>query len=296
MIAAIVILYNPDSQLLDRLIESLAGQADAIYLIDNTPDIWERPTYQENRLLKYHPLGENVGIAKAQNIGMELAAKDGANWFLLLDQDSALSEGMVQGLQAASLQLEQRGVKVAAVGPLFLDEKSGVYADAVRHGALGVKKIRLNPSLAKEVETDYIIASGSLIRAEALAGIGGMMEELFIDWVDIEWGLRAKAMGYKSYIIPSIVMRHSIGDTYIRVLGREINLHNQIRNYYIVRNAAYLLRKGYMGWRWQVATCLRLPKYVVVYSCFSPARLHNFFSLLRACIDGLTGRLGPVKL
>ena len=82
-----------------------------------------------------------------------------------------------------------------------------------------------------------------------------MREDLFIDWVDIEWCLRAESQGLESYIVPSAIMMHSIGDDTVRVLGRDINLHSDLRNYYMVRNATYLLRVSTMR-RCRMPNCL----------------------------------------
>ena len=37
MIAAIIVLYNPECSAVVRLLASLFGQVDAIYIVDNTP-------------------------------------------------------------------------------------------------------------------------------------------------------------------------------------------------------------------------------------------------------------------
>jgi rhamnosyltransferase len=121
-----------------------------------------------------------------------------------------------------------------------------------------------------------------------------MRDELFIDWVDIEWGLRARALGYKSYIIPSIRMMHSIGDSFVPFLGKNINLHGDIRHYYLVRNATFLLRIRHMGSEWRMVTLLKIPQYVLFYSFYSRNRLKSIRLLLRALRDGVSGKLGRV--
>jgi rhamnosyltransferase len=121
-----------------------------------------------------------------------------------------------------------------------------------------------------------------------------MREELFIDWVDIEWGLRAENFGCKHFMIPQAVMYHSIGDEFISTGTREINLHNDVRNYYIVRNACYLLRDPSLNWRWRVNILGKIPMYLLFYSFFSTgkSRTKSFALLLRACSDGFHSRLG----
>ncbi len=68
MVAAVIVLYNPDMSLLDRLLRSVVGQVDKIYVIDNSPGSTADfssffDPYQDS--ISYVPLGENRGIANA---------------------------------------------------------------------------------------------------------------------------------------------------------------------------------------------------------------------------------------
>lgn len=297
MVAAVIVLYNPDFPLLDRLLRSITGQVDKVFVIDNTPGSCATfgsrlNEYQSN--ISYIPLGDNKGIAAAQNIGIRASLSEGYSHVLLLDQDSSPPLDMVNELLAGERTLLESGKKVAAVGPIFIDEKNGETSRAIRHGWFHVNKIQIDLDTAIPVEADYLISSGSLIRTSVLLELGTMLEELFIDWVDIEWGLRARHAGSKSYIIPSAVMRHSIGDTCVHVIGKNINLHNDIRNYYIVRNSTYLLRVKSMGWKWRSITILKLPQYVCFYSWHSRTRWDSFCLLCRALSDGIRGNVGCI--
>ena len=70
--------------------------------------------------------------------------------------------------------------------------------------------LKVNRIIPKEEElytsADYIISSGTLIHVDAFKAVGLMMEELFIDYVDLEWGLRAKKMGYHCFVANHVVL------------------------------------------------------------------------------------------
>lgn len=295
MVAAIIVLYNPEMSLLDRLLRSVVGQVEKVFVIDNTPgSSAEFPSYFDKyqSCISYVPLGENKGIATAQNVGIRKSTDAGYSHVLLLDQDSALPEDMVRKLLDTESQLIHAGTKVAAVGPLFVDEKTGTISRSIRHHNLRIKRKSVDPNASAPIETDYLIASGCLIRTSVLQDIGGMMDELFIDWVDIEWGLRCIAEGYASYIVPAVLLKHSVGDSSIKVFGRELSLHNDLRNYYIVRNAVFLLRRKSMGWQWRIVTVPRIPRYVLLYCWYSDHRMKSLYLLLHAFRDGILGKLG----
>ena len=219
----------------------------------------------------------------------------GCSHILLLDQDSALPDGMVKKLLDAECQLLAAGKKVAAVGPLFVEEKTGEISRTVRHRWFGIKREVVDRNGAAPVETDYLIASGSLIRASVLREIGGMMDALFIDWVDIEWGLRARACGFGSYLVPGALLRHSVGDLSVKIWGKSLPFHNDLRNCYIVRNSVYLLRVKTMGWQWRILTVPRIPHYIYLYFWHSQHRMKSLRLLMHAFWDGLRGKLGRLS-
>jgi len=295
MVSAVIVLYRPDMGLLDRLLRSLEGQVERIFVIDNTPGSSAAFSSRFSGYrgdVAYVPLGENRGIATAQNIGIERSLDAGCSHVLLLDQDSALPGEMVEKLLEAERGLLAAGKKVAAVGPLFVDEKTGAISRTIHHRWLKIERKPVDRGAAAAVETDYLIASGSLIRTAVLQEIGGMMDELFIDWVDIEWGLRARARGLVSYLVPGALLRHSVGDVAVKVLGRSVHLHSDVRNCYIVRNATYLLRVKTMGWEWRTVTVPRIPHYILLYFWYSGHRMRSLNLLMRAFRDGIRGKLG----
>ena len=81
MIAAVAVLYHPNMDTLAKLIESVDNQVDRLFVIDNTPQGKIAAEYfaQFTAKISYHALGDNYGIAKAQNVGMTLAIEPMVN-------------------------------------------------------------------------------------------------------------------------------------------------------------------------------------------------------------------------
>ena len=299
MIAAIIILFHPDQQATGRLLSSLAGQVDTVFAIDNTPGATAgKPPFLEGfrKPVSYIPLGENRGIAEAQNIGINLSIRDGHSHVLLLDQDSALSPGMVGKLLAAEEKILKNGKRVTAMCPQIIDQRTGNRPCAFRYRWLRVQKLFRDVSATEPVQTDVFIASGSLIQISTLQSLGVMRSDLFIDHVDTEWALRGKTAGYNSYCVPDAVLLHSFGDAAIKLFGNSVYLHADIRRYYQLRNEVYLTRLKTMGWQWRIYALSRIPYHLLVYSAFSQNRFRTFCLLWHAIWDGLKGKLGPVTL
>lgn len=297
LIGAIIVLYMPNSKLLDRLLSSLVGQVGMVYIIDNTPaklygSFVEKMHQKNSANIVYHPLGENYGIAKAQNVGIELAIESGCDHIAFFDQDSALEKDMMNELLLIEKKLLEDSVNVGVIGPVYIDEKTGKNSNVIRHGRFTVNKIQVTHKDKFPIRADYLISSGSLIRVSVLKVVGLMREDLFIDWVDVEWCLRAGSLGFLNFVVPSVAMVHSIGDSFITVGKRAINLHNDIRNYYIVRNACNLLIDCKIDNRWRINIALKIPVWIIFYTLTSEAKFKSFKRLLLACFDGFFGRLG----
>ena len=296
MIAAIVVLFHPDQLALERLQASLIGQVETILMIDNTPGSAPPRPFFLSELVTFIPLGVNKGIAEAQNIGINWCFEHGYTHVLFLDHDSAASPHMVSKLLAAEQDLLVRGERVAAITPQIIDERTGTRPVAVRYrrlGMFGAKKIYRSADIQEPEETDIFIASGSLMRLRVLETIGVMRSDLFIEYVDTEWALRARSEGFKSFCVPWATLIHNFGDGAKRMFGKDIYLYNDLRYCYKLRNSLYLLRLGTMGWRWRTYNITRIPYHLMVYSIASGHPLKTLALLFKAMRDGWQGKLGP---
>lgn len=232
----------------------------------------------------------NIGVAAAHNIGLRKALSDGFDYALILDQDSELEEDTITRLVDAHRFLESKDLPVGAVGPAFSDPRSGFSFPFVSLRTLRMQ--RLEPAPGQAVECDLLISSGCLISARTLRSVGGMDERLFIDFVDIEWCLRARSLGWKLFGVADAHMRHTIGDRILRILGRSIPVHSPARNYYLVRNALLVARKPYLTWRWRAHLAYRIVGQLVLFTVFFPDRPARIRCMVRGFADGLLGRGG----
>jgi rhamnosyltransferase len=293
-VGAVVVLYQPDLGLLKRLIACVVNQVERVYVVDNTPGACQAQYGQllAGESIFYHPLLDNLGIATAHNCGIKLAKAHGLTHVLLMDQDSELEPRTVEKLLENERILLAEGVKVAAIGPVFVDEKTGDAAPAIERSNLGSRRVKIDLSGRLPVRSTYIIASGSLVRITVLDRVGGMLDDLFIDWVDIEWGERASQSGYYCYLVPQVKMKHSIGDEFVSVLGRRITLHSDFRNYFIVRNAAFLAMWSNLSAVTRFQMLRKIPYYIVCYSWYSKRRVYALRLLLTAVKDGFIKKMG----
>ena len=117
-IGAVMVLYRPDIQQTLKAAESLARQVDELCIVDNTPGQSQNTTFAHLPSVTYIYLGDNRGLAAAQNVGIHHLASHKVDYILFSDQDSLPPADMVARLLKAHNDLESAGVKVATVGPM----------------------------------------------------------------------------------------------------------------------------------------------------------------------------------
>jgi rhamnosyltransferase len=297
-VCAIVVTYNPDPERLAAVLAALLGQVCKILVVDNgsRDDQRHLRALGPDGALDVLPMDENLGIGAALNAGIRNAIAQGFDFCLLMDQDSIATPGMVDMLAGHYRSLVAQGHRVAAIGPRFRDPDSGSLSRHVRFAAWRIRRIPC-PADGAPVNTDYLITSGSLIPADVVRDVGDMDETLFIDHVDTEWTLRARAKGYEVFGDCTATMEHDLGE-YRRTIWflrrREIPIHKPFRYYYIFRNSISLYRRPYVPWAWRRVDMVRLAQTFTFMALFHPQRLQAMRMMLRGVQDGLKGGTGKL--
>lgn len=285
---AVIVFFHPDARAVERA-NALAKWIPVV-VVDNTPRAQAtlRPALHEG--IEFIPNGANLGIATAINQGVGSLMKAGYRFALLFDQDSEPSKEHVDRLPRVLAGLLDEGRHVAVIGPAYYDERLGGVTPFVRFGLFRLKRVR--PVGSTPVDVDFLISSGSCINLASWDDIGPMQDNLFIDFVDLEWCVRAKRRGYAVLGVGSVVMRHSLGDEPVRAFGRSFAMHSPLRHYYLFRNAIALARRRDMPITWKTSELVKLPVRLIVYVGFSDARCDHLRMALSGIRDGLLKRLG----
>lgn len=285
-LALVVILYHPEPSHINN-INNLSEHYDLL-VIDNTP---EPSDYHFTQGITLISLGENLGIAKALNIGIAEAKKN-HSFALLLDQDSEPTQQVIQGLM--SFYRDQKKTSdIALIAPSYYDkalQRDGVF---ITKGRFAMKKRQ--PIGETAISASYLITSGSLVNLSCYDHIGPMYEDLFIDFVDIEWCLRAKSKGYKILGLPWLQMEHEIGEKPVTFLGKKSVNHSPVRHYYYFRNVFMLLKMPHVPWQWKLAELYKLAPRFIVYATLTNNRKKQIRHMCKGIRHGITGVTGKIR-
>lgn len=296
-ITAIAIAYFPDIQTITKTIESICGQVSKVLIIDNTPN--GSSVFKNHRLLygrnnvELITLNENVGIAKAQNIGIKRALENRADFVLVSDQDTFYPDNYIVKMLEAYSKIANNG-KVAAIVPDFAELNRG----GERQGFVLFDNFfskRIYPKSGCH-EITQAIASGEIIPSEMFNYVGFMDEELFIDWVDFEWCWRARAKGYKIVGCADVVIEHFLGDVVKKVGLKSYPIRSPIRDYYIIRNAIHLaLRSEYITFGMRVNILVKSIRYMIGFTILGKPHWKHFIYSLKGFYHGITRKVGVYK-
>ncbi|NWL76808.1 glycosyltransferase family 2 protein [Pseudomonas taiwanensis] len=207
----VVCWHNFD--LLDKCLLALSGQSIDIHrtvVIDNSSDhspLELNAPRPANTL--YIKLDENVGFAKANNIGIE-HLRD-CTWVALINPDAFLASNCLAELLQATVDHPEASSFAAVTlnesNPELLDGAGDAYHISGLCWRHGYGRAANSCSLL-DTEIFSPCAAVALYRREVYEALGGMDEDYFCYCEDVDLGFRMRLAGHKSRLIPSAQALH----------------------------------------------------------------------------------------
>lgn len=280
MPAAVVVTYGPGPAAVD-LVRRLVGAGCRTLVVDNgTPDPRVVDECAEAGA-EVHRLGSNRGVASAVNVGLAVVSGT-EEWLFTFDQDSVVGEGYVDALVAAAAAASSG---TAVVAPVVRDRATG-------------RVLQGDPSWDGSRDVPRVITSGALCRVAALDSVGGLRDDLFIDYVDFDLCLRLRTAGWRVRVDPAAVLEHSIGQgSEHRVAGLRLRTSNHAadRQYYKYRNYLLLARAGTLRAdpSWAARSAVALVWTALRMLLLEEDRTAKLRAVVAGVRDGVRGRGGP---
>jgi len=282
-IFCIIVAYNPNWHLLNKRIITLSKKFRVVIVsnADHAKSIADFDSIINGRYCKKIALGFNHGIGAAQNHAIRYAIANGAEYLLFLDDDSKIENDVIVKLLEAYNFLSATKLNVAAVAPAVIDADTS--KDIVYH---------LDNS-AHYTEIRDLMSSGTLVPIKTIHDVGLFNEALFIDCVDYEWGWRCLRKGLRLYVINSVAISHKLGQSSIKLFGREIlRAPSPIRHYYQFRNVIALCLFGRAPPIWRAKQLLQLLIKFPAYLVFLDRKLARLKYMIDGLMDGIRNKLG----
>jgi len=297
-IGAVIITFNPDKDF-EKNLAAIKRQLNKVIVVDNGSDndslkrIKECVALNSNIILIEN--GVNLGIAEALNIGCQYLLEHNMLFALLLDQDSFVTQGMIESLSNTILK-EQ---KCAVVGPQILSRNIDNTNDVIpsrymvpSRGLFYSKAFIGNEPL----KVLFNITSGSLIDLAIWAKIGRFQEDYFIEGVDNEYGLRANKLGYSVIVDHNATLLQQYGNQRtIKAFGRKFfpTFHSPLRHYYVSRNRIMIWKKYYKKYPYYLTwDLLSFANTIFLIIAFENNKLEKLKFMIKGMLDAFKGKKG----
>ncbi|MCC5651795.1 glycosyltransferase family 2 protein [Nostoc sp. XA013] len=298
-VAAYITLYK-DKQAASKCLQAIKSQSiaiDIVFIVDNSEQELLEPDNSASILIHHYP--ENIGIGQGLALALEWATKEGYDFLWTFDQDSLPTKNCLEILLETYEKLSLKyGKKIGIIAPTAIDHKT----EEVVQGAVFVGDQFIGWKHNKNInfyECDSPITSGSLISIAAAKTVDYPRAELFIDGIDLDYGLRLRQQGFHNLIVTTAIMYHNFGNPVkVKFFQREIIIHqySALRNYYITRNHTYLETRNAEG-LYRITSCGRRIKYllrrIVTILLYDPEdKTLKVWACLLGTFHGFEGKLG----
>ena len=184
--------------------------------------------------------GRNLGYAGGNNFGIRHALRHGADFVLVLNNDTAVAPDILERLLSAAERNPDAGVFSARI--MYFDDPKRVWFDGARWNETSLRmewqgQGELETALkANDHDTDYACGAALFFRAQVPEQIGLLDEAFFLVWEEVDWCYRARKAGFRIVAVPAAKVWHKIGVSF----GTE---SSPLRTYFSVRNEFLWLRR-----------------------------------------------------
>lgn len=264
-VAAYITCYQ-DQESANRCIQAIESQSiqvAAIYIVDNS---YKPLLLNDNsRLLLIHHYPNNIGIAGGLAKALKWAIEQKYDFLWTFDQDSIPTANCLETLLKTYYQLSQQdNYKLGIIAPTPSDPRTGNVIEGSVFLNDHFRGLKHNSSL-DFYECDSPITSGSLISLTAAKTISPPCPDLFIDGIDLDYGLRLRQKGFHNLIATKAIMHHNFGSPMqIKLMNKYfyIQQYSALRHYYICCNHTYLETRFSQGY-YRVTSLLRRIQYML---------------------------------
>lgn len=237
-------------------------------------------------------LTSNLGYAGNNNVGIRAALAQGADWVLVLNEDTLLDPQCVHELVAAG----ERHPRIGIVGPLVYHHDDPTVVQSAG-GAFGPAWEALHigqneDDVGQYHETrpvQWITGCAIMVRRAAIEQLGVLDERFFYYWEEVDWCIRLARGGWTILHVPAARLWH-------KGVQRDYKPKPSVA-YYDTRNRFLLLsnhRAPMRVWLGAWFGTIRTLASQSIRPKWRPMRAHRD-AQLRGALDFLRGRWGQAR-
>ncbi len=161
--------------------------------------------------VRIHALTDNRGYAGNNNVGIEAAMALGAEWILVLNEDTVLAPTCLSEL----MQAAGHDSRIGVLGPMVyhhdepdvIQSAGGILDHHWTSGHAGQNE-HDRGQFATPRRVDWISGCAIAVRRQAIEQVGALDERFFYYWEETEWCLRIARAGWSIVHVPAAKLWH----------------------------------------------------------------------------------------
>lgn len=174
--------------------------------------------------------GKNLFWAGGNNVGIEYAMADGAEYIFLLNNDIVVDPELVSEL----VHVGEKDPSIGMLGPkIYYYEDDGIDGRKIWYAGAKISRWRgvaahvgirsLDSKLYDAIDdTDYITGCALMVKRKVVEDIG-LIDPVYVAYgEDMDWSYRAGLAGYRLVYVPAAMLWHKIGAYWGVVSKRKI--------------------------------------------------------------------------
>lgn len=163
--------------------------------------------------------GENIGYAGGNNVGIRHAMSNGAEYILLLNNDTIVDPHLLSRFVNAARIVPQGGIFTGKI--YFHSEPEKIWYAGAKwmknissFNHVGFGTIDNERDFNAIVETDYASGCALFVKAAVINEIGLLDEKFFLTYEETDWCYRARAAGHKCLFVPTAKVWHKVSASF----------------------------------------------------------------------------------
>ena len=161
------------------------------------------------------PQETNLGFTGANNLGIKYGLALGAEYIMLLNNDTIVPKNFMPPL----LTTRRSNSQIAAVQPkiMFADKPDKIWSGGGIYNSLIASTTTIGydqldtEKYNKPTYLDWLTGCCILIKAEIISEVGLLNNHFFAYYEDVDWSLRIRKLGYLLAYNPSVPIYHKAG-------------------------------------------------------------------------------------
>lgn len=161
---------------------------------------------------------ENLGFAEGNNFGIRQALEGGADYVLLLNNDTVVDPNFLTHLVTTG----EADARIGVLGPkiFFFSEPERIwYAGGKVNYVTGSCRHRGDGELdrvggfSRTIPTPFVTGCALMVKASVIKKVGLLDAGLFVYWEDSDFCSRVQEAGYECMFVPAALVWHKISRT-----------------------------------------------------------------------------------